>query len=190
MPSLNRIQLIGHLGKDPEVRFTPKGKKVCTFSIAVSRRWKSSAGEDKNRPIGSMWKHGVIWVKYASNICTKVDWSSLKVMCEQTATIAKERHATSPKLLPLRCKCLTARLKSYQASTVKSRLTKKNLASIKDHYVKQGSGVCIHDSKSLDLFNDRDGLKLINEIPDDIKAPLPKTCAMHIYPCIRQDFFG
>jgi single-strand DNA-binding protein len=47
MPSLNRIQLIGHLGKDPEVRFTPKGKKVCTFSIAVSRRWKSSAGEDK-----------------------------------------------------------------------------------------------------------------------------------------------
>ncbi len=47
MPSLNRIQLIGHLGKDPEVRVTPKGAKVCTFSIAVSRRWKSSAGEDK-----------------------------------------------------------------------------------------------------------------------------------------------
>jgi len=47
MPSLNRIQLIGHLGKDPEVRVTPKGLKVCTFSIAVSRRWKSSAGEDK-----------------------------------------------------------------------------------------------------------------------------------------------
>lgn len=47
MPSLNRIQLIGRLGKDPEVRFTPNGKKVCTFSLAVSRRWKSSAGEDK-----------------------------------------------------------------------------------------------------------------------------------------------
>ncbi len=47
MPSLNRIQLIGHLGKDPGVRVTPKGAKVCTFSIAVSRRWKSSAGEDK-----------------------------------------------------------------------------------------------------------------------------------------------
>ncbi len=47
MPSLNRIQLIGRLGKDPEVRFTPKGKKVCTFSMAVSRRWKSSAGEAK-----------------------------------------------------------------------------------------------------------------------------------------------
>lgn len=47
MPSLNRIQLIGHLGKDPEVRTTPSGKQVCTFSIAVSRRWKNSAGEDK-----------------------------------------------------------------------------------------------------------------------------------------------
>ncbi len=47
MPSLNRIQLIGNLGKDPEVRVTPKGSKVCSFSIAVSRRWKTSAGEDK-----------------------------------------------------------------------------------------------------------------------------------------------
>ncbi len=47
MPSLNRIQLIGILGKDPEVRFTTKGKKVCTFTLAVSRRWKNSAGEDK-----------------------------------------------------------------------------------------------------------------------------------------------
>ena len=47
MPSLNRIQLIGHLGKDPEMRVTPKGSKVCTFSMAVSRRRKNAAGEDK-----------------------------------------------------------------------------------------------------------------------------------------------
>jgi len=47
MPSLNRIQLIGHLGKDPEIRSTPKGNKVCTFSIAVSRRWKSSTGDER-----------------------------------------------------------------------------------------------------------------------------------------------
>jgi single-strand DNA-binding protein len=47
MPSLNRIQLIGHLGKDPEVRSTPTGKKVTSFSVAVSRRWKNSAGEEK-----------------------------------------------------------------------------------------------------------------------------------------------
>ena len=47
MPSLNRIQLIGHLGKDPEGRVTPKGSKVCSFSLAVNRRWKNSAGEEK-----------------------------------------------------------------------------------------------------------------------------------------------
>ena len=41
MPGLNRVQIIGHLGKDPETRYTPKGNAVCSFSVAVSRRWKS-----------------------------------------------------------------------------------------------------------------------------------------------------
>jgi single-strand DNA-binding protein len=41
MPALNRVQLIGRLGKDPESRFTPTGKRVTTFSLAVSNRWKS-----------------------------------------------------------------------------------------------------------------------------------------------------
>lgn len=41
MPGLNRVQLIGRLGKDPETRFTPKGSKVCSFTVAVDRRWKS-----------------------------------------------------------------------------------------------------------------------------------------------------
>jgi single-strand DNA-binding protein len=47
MPALNRVQLIGRLGKDPESRFTPTGKKVATFSLAVSDRWKSAEGESK-----------------------------------------------------------------------------------------------------------------------------------------------
>ena len=47
MPFLNRIQLIGHLGKDPEIRTTTKGKKVSVFTLAVSRRWKSSTGDEK-----------------------------------------------------------------------------------------------------------------------------------------------
>jgi single-strand DNA-binding protein len=41
MPALNKVQLIGYLGKDPETRFTTKGNKVCTFTLAVNRRWKS-----------------------------------------------------------------------------------------------------------------------------------------------------
>ena len=40
MAGLNRVQLIGHLGKDPEARYTPTGKQVVKFSLAVSNRWK------------------------------------------------------------------------------------------------------------------------------------------------------
>jgi single-strand DNA-binding protein len=47
MPSLNRVQLIGRLGKDPESRSTPTGKKVAHFSLAVSQRWKSTEGDNK-----------------------------------------------------------------------------------------------------------------------------------------------
>ena len=47
MPSLNRVQLIGRLGKDPETRFTPTGKKVTSFSVAVDRHWRTTDGEMK-----------------------------------------------------------------------------------------------------------------------------------------------
>ena len=47
MPALNRIQLIGRLGRDPETRSTPTGKKVCHFSLAVNRHWRSAEGEAK-----------------------------------------------------------------------------------------------------------------------------------------------
>lgn len=46
MPALNRVQLIGYLGRDPEGKFTPTGKKVTTFSIGVTQRWKAG-GETK-----------------------------------------------------------------------------------------------------------------------------------------------
>ena len=46
MPALNRVQLIGYLGKDPEARFTPTGKKVAHFSLGITQRWKAD-GETK-----------------------------------------------------------------------------------------------------------------------------------------------
>ena len=45
MPALNHVQLIGHLGRDPEARFTANGKKYATFSVAVNRPYKSADGE-------------------------------------------------------------------------------------------------------------------------------------------------
>lgn len=47
MPALNRVQLIGRLGKDPEGKFTPTGKKVAHFSVAISNHWKTREGEAK-----------------------------------------------------------------------------------------------------------------------------------------------
>ena len=47
MPALNRVQLIGRLGRTPETHFTPTGKKVAHFSIAVSNQWNGDDGEMK-----------------------------------------------------------------------------------------------------------------------------------------------
>ena len=47
MPALNRVQLIGYLGKDPESNYTPTGKRVAQFSVAISNRWKSREGDAK-----------------------------------------------------------------------------------------------------------------------------------------------
>jgi single-strand DNA-binding protein len=41
MTALNRVQLIGYLGKEPETRFTPNGKRVAHFSMGVTQRWKT-----------------------------------------------------------------------------------------------------------------------------------------------------
>jgi single-strand DNA-binding protein len=47
--TLNRVQMIGRLGADPETRFTPKGNKVCQFRIAVDERWRGPDGETRER---------------------------------------------------------------------------------------------------------------------------------------------
>jgi single-strand DNA-binding protein len=55
---LNKIQIIGHLGKDPEMRYTPSGKPVTTFTAAVSRTWNSADGE---RHSETEWFNVVAW---------------------------------------------------------------------------------------------------------------------------------
>ena len=62
MPTLNRVQLIGRLGKDPEGRFTPTGKKVTSFSLAVDNRWKTATGEAKD---STEWVNIEAWGRLA-----------------------------------------------------------------------------------------------------------------------------
>ncbi len=55
---LNKLMIIGHLGRDPEMRYTPSGKPVTTFSVATSRTWHSSDGE---RHEDTEWFNIVAW---------------------------------------------------------------------------------------------------------------------------------
>lgn len=61
MKSLNKIQLIGYVGKDAEVRYTGSGTAVGEFSIATSEKWKDKqTGEDKER---TEWHTVAAWAK-------------------------------------------------------------------------------------------------------------------------------
>lgn len=59
---LNKVMLIGHLGRDPELRHTPTGKPVVTFSLAVNRSWTSNEGE---RRTDTEWFNILAWGQLA-----------------------------------------------------------------------------------------------------------------------------
>ena len=47
MAAINKVILIGNLGKDPEVRYTPNGNAICNVSVATTRTWKDKTSGDK-----------------------------------------------------------------------------------------------------------------------------------------------
>ncbi len=63
--SLNKVQLIGNLGKDPELKYTSAGVAVATFSMATSDSWKDQEGNTQER---TEWHNIVAWRKLAE-IC-------------------------------------------------------------------------------------------------------------------------
>jgi len=64
---LNKVMLIGYLDSDPEVRYTPTGRPVASFSIATSRSWTSTEGEKHEE---TEWFNVVAWGSLAE-ICGK-----------------------------------------------------------------------------------------------------------------------
>ena len=62
---LNKVMIIGHLGRDPEMRYTPTGRPVTTFSVATNRSWNKSDGE---RHSETEWFNVVAWGSLAE-IC-------------------------------------------------------------------------------------------------------------------------
>jgi len=64
---LNKVMIIGNLGRDPEMRYTPSGKPVTSFSLASSRSWVSSDGERREE---TEWFNVVAWGNLAE-ICNQ-----------------------------------------------------------------------------------------------------------------------
>ncbi len=56
--SLNKVSIIGNLGKDPEIRTTPSGKKVANFSVCTSDRWTDKEGKKQE---SAQWHRLVAW---------------------------------------------------------------------------------------------------------------------------------
>ena len=63
MASVNKVILIGNLGKDPELRYTPGGAAVCTFSLATTERWRDKQTNEMKEQTN--WHNIVFWGKQA-----------------------------------------------------------------------------------------------------------------------------
>ena len=60
--SLNKVLLIGNLGRDPELKTTPSGQNVARFSVATTETWKNQQGEKQSK---TEWHNIVVWGKQA-----------------------------------------------------------------------------------------------------------------------------
>ncbi len=59
-----RTVVVGHLGRDPELRYTPSGQAVCSFSVATTRRWTDRSGQDQEK---TTWFRVSVWGKQAES---------------------------------------------------------------------------------------------------------------------------
>lgn len=76
--SLNRVQLIGNLTRDPELRYTPSGTPVCTFGLATNRNWTTDSGDKKDE---AEFHRIVAWQKLAE-LCSQFLVKGRKVYVE------------------------------------------------------------------------------------------------------------
>ena len=76
--SLNRVQLIGNLTRDPELRYTPQGTAVCSFGLATNRSWTTDTGEKKDE---AEFHRIVAWNKLAE-LCSQFLTKGRKVFVE------------------------------------------------------------------------------------------------------------
>lgn len=77
--SLNKVLLIGNLTRDPEMRYTPAGNAVCTFSVATNRSWQPAEGGERREEVE--FHRIVAWNKLAE-LCSQLLSKGRKVYVE------------------------------------------------------------------------------------------------------------
>jgi single-strand DNA-binding protein len=75
---LNKVMIIGNLGRDPEMRYTPSGRPVTSFSVASSRNWTTADGDRRSE---TEWFNVVAWGSLAE-ICNQYLKKGLQVYVE------------------------------------------------------------------------------------------------------------
>ncbi len=76
--SLNKVQLIGNLTRDPELRYTPQGTAVCTIGMATNRTWVTESGEKREE---TEFHRIVAWNKLAE-LCSQLLFKGRRVYVE------------------------------------------------------------------------------------------------------------
>jgi single-strand DNA-binding protein len=76
--SLNKVQLIGNLTRDPELRYTPTGAAVCTIGLATNRQWTTESGEKKEE---TEFHRVIAWNKLAE-LCSQLLAKGRKIYVE------------------------------------------------------------------------------------------------------------
>lgn len=79
MAGVNKVILVGNLGRDPEVRTMQNGNKVCNFSVATSETWKDNNGDRQER---TEWHNVVIFNKHLADVAEKYLQKGSKVYLE------------------------------------------------------------------------------------------------------------
>ena len=64
MASVNKVILVGNLGRDPELRYTQSGSAVANFTVATNERWRDKDGNNQER---TEWHRIVVWGRTAEN---------------------------------------------------------------------------------------------------------------------------
>jgi single-strand DNA-binding protein len=105
-PTINRVTLLGNLGRDPELRTTQEGRKIANLSLATAERWKDAHGEHQER---TDWHRVIIFNEHLANLAETALKKGSRVYVEGQLQTRKwtdregiERYQTEVVLNPVR----------------------------------------------------------------------------------------